>query len=388
MVKRILVLTKDYFKLSSPNAMCMQGIIKEWINCNLEIDVISAENDTCISDAHNMYIKKPTIKFRQVQKLINYPLDSKQLVREYENTIEKCISEKFYDLIVAVVNPTESAQALLNIKKKYPKQKTCIYEIDPISNRYKVPKNLLEKCLTRKATYWSCSVYNGMDFIIHMVSHRHHFEKKDYLKFTDKTFYLDIPALRNVCENDMKDNSEDMSIVYAGAFYKDLRNPKRILEALKKLCEKYSIKIYIYTNEAMIHEIREMTEECRSNFYISSYIPEKELNEILLSASFLLSVGNKDSDFLPSKIFTYFCMNKPIIHYSFGSNDVALSYLQKYGKALCVSDQDSIETIAEEIEKFIQKKNSILYTKEELNEMFVENTPRYSAKKIIEYCEV
>lgn len=387
-MKRILVLTKDYFKLSSPNAICIQGIVNEWKSNNIEVDIISAENNKCISNKHNIFISKPTVKLQRIKKLISYPLDSDKLVQEYEKAIESCILNNNYDLIIAVVNPTETAQALCNIKKEYPNLKTCLYEIDPISNRYKIPKNLLEKYLRQRAVSWSCKIYSKLDCVIHMVTHKTYFDTDLFSEFQGKSYYLDIPALRFVNEKDNVNSQEKITIVYAGAFYKKLRNPIKIINALKIVCSKHPVKVLLYINNIMQDEIRRITESQRESFYISGYIPEKELNEILMSSSILLSVGNKDSDFLPSKIFTYFGMNKPVIHYSFDTNDVALPYLQKYGNSLCVSDQDSIEILAEKMEKFILEKDSKIYSKEELNTMFIENTPQYNAEKIIEYCEV
>lgn len=387
-MKRILILIKDYFKLSSPNAICIHGVINEWNNNNYEVDIISAENNECISDEHNIYISKPDIRLHKILKFFAYPLDSEKLVKLYEKAIENCIVKKNYDLVIAVVNPIESIQALYNVKKRYPNLKTCLYEIDPISNRYKTPKNFLEKYLSNRAINWSCKIYSDIDYIIHMVTHKKHFEKDIFSRFDKKSFYLDIPALRVIFEKESADILENLSIVYAGAFYKDIRNPKKIIDVLKLLCEKYNFRISIYTNKAMIEDIKNMTKNVNSNFYVSNYIPEKELNNILLSTSYLLSVGNKNSDFLPSKIFLYFGMNKPIIHYAFDNNDVALPYLKKYKNSLCISDQDSVETIAEAIENFILEKRPIIYSKEELKSIFIENTPEYNARKIIEYCEI
>ena len=387
-MSRFLVITKGYFGLTAPNSICLKDIVKIWKDKNIDVDIISVENQMVTSNEICTCVHSSTLegKFRKIKKVFTYPIDDTMLIKKLVLEIEKKVAIIKYDLVIAIVNPPESASALKIIKEKYPQIKCCLYEMDAISNRYKFQKTIFEKIATILGIKWAKSIYAEMDYIIHMKSHRSHFEKKEFSNYATKTIYLDIPALKVDYWNKPVDE-KNITLLYAGAFYKGLRDPERVIKILLRLSELRNISINMYINAAMIEDVKMFSKENKS-VKVSNYIPEKELQEKILDTTCLLSVGNKESDFLPSKVLAYMGTGKPIIHFYFDEYDVALSYLKKYKNALCLRINDSIEKNVDRIIYFFENEmNRNVLGRNELLQCFVENTPTFNANRIIQLIE-
>ena len=383
---RILLLIEGYKELSLPNAICLKHIINYLKKWKINVDIISAEKEDYVSTKQEFYFKyekNNKLKYK-IRRFFQYPLSFNEMIKNYFEIAEKLILERSYDAIIAVQNPTESAQALKKIKCKYPELKVIFYEIDPASNRYKFPKNCLQNFLMKRARRWEKNIYKCMDYIIHMKSHMNHYSRREYLEFENKTFYLDIPAFRIQKKVDETINNKKIKLLYAGAFYKDIRNPEKIIEILHIASDIVPIEVKMFVNEAMKDEIIDKCKD-KSNFKISGYVQEETLSSLINESSCLISVGNKESDFLPSKILTYMGTQKPVIHFYYDDFDVSLPYLKKYKNAICINVNDDINKNVELLCKYLKcdlNKKSLI--EKELVTQFYENTPEFTAKKILE----
>lgn len=95
-------------------------------------------------------------------------------------------------------------------------------------------------------------------------------------------------------------------------------------------------------------------------------------------------MGNKESDFLPSKILYYIGTRKKIIHFAPDAEDVAIPYLNKYKNALIIYEGENIENVCDKIISFLFDTSTNNITDEELTELFFQNTPVYSAEKFMQ----
>ena len=125
--------------------------------------------------------------------------------------------------------------------------------------------------------------------------------------------------------------------------------------------------------------------EDENSFLVSNYISQDALRVELCKADFLLDLGNKESDFLPSKTFQYMGTGKPIIHFMPDTSDVSVDYLRRYKDAISVF-MDTSENNINSIVSFIQKErlSPSICDSEELMQLFWENTPQYTAQKLME----
>ena len=101
-------------------------------------------------------------------------------------------------------------------------------------------------------------------------------------------------------------------------------------------------------------------------------------------ADILVSVGNKQSDYLPSKVLEYIGTGKKIIHFYSDPQDVSLDYFRRYPKVLLISELESVDDVIKKIMAFIKRHDFEVLNESIILERFVENTIDYSASKIKE----
>lgn len=385
-MKKIAILVEGYMNQTEANAICIKGIINE-MKKNISVDVISIEKDFFGWNDNVYSINKSNTEFknelrRKFVKFLHMPVGNKKLTRLIAKETNIVLKAKRYDALIVVINPVEAADAIHAIRKKNQNLNIILYEIDPASNRYKKPKNIIEKIWMNKSISWEKKVYKYCKIIIHMRTHKAHFSRSCFNVYRTKTLYLGIPSFRV----DILQNSENDAcvMVYAGAFYPVLRNPFPMIEILKELSKYLRIKVYIYTGNGMIDDIRKSVSDYEM-IHVNEYVTQDILREAYLKADVLLDLGNKESDYLPSKTLQYMGTGKPIIHFQPDDNDVSVEYLKRYKKALIIptnQDSNNIDMIVDFLRKENRKKDT--YTAEELTNLFYENTPSFTAKKLLE----
>ena len=115
-------------------------------------------------------------------------------------------------------------------------------------------------------------------------------------------------------------------------------------------------------------------------------VSESELDRAMCDADILISIGNKDSDFLPSKTLKYMGTGKPIIHFYSDDNDVSLNYYKYYPAVLFIDQRREInDSLIDEVVDFVQKTRiDINVDFDELKSNLIKNTPEYTAKQLME----
>ena len=124
-----------------------------------------------------------------------------------------------------------------------------------------------------------------------------------------------------------------------------------------------------------------------SSYVVCGYVGQKELDEEILNADYLINIGNLVSHSLPSKLITYMSYGKPIIHFCLQEDDVCIEYLEKYPLSLVIKYNESLDSASERIKEFINSTDKKVIDFDDLRKMFKMNCPEYSAKLIIENLE-
>lgn len=388
-MKKVLIVLADLLKNSEPNAMCMNHIADCWDESEVKADYLSLETEKRENGEQNIFCLNcgnnngPIREMkRKAFKLLNMPLSSRKNSKRTAKKIEELLKIKSYDTVIAVMNPIEAADAVYQLKKKVPQMNTILYEIDPASNRYKTPKSPLERYCKRKSEQWEQRVYHKFDTIIHMKSHKQHFSNEIYKQFEEKTQYLDVPAMGSLAayKEELSPMGNKVNFIYAGAFYKGLREPYNMLDTMGLLRQKREIALQIYTTNHMYGEIETYISQRKEYCQLYPCVMQNELDRIMEKMDILLSVGNYDSDFLPSKIFYYIGSGKPVIHFAADKEDVAIPYLLRYPRALVVMDTAPDEEKVSSILAFMEKIIRIDVVKREvIQKEYIQNMPEYSA---------
>jgi thiamine pyrophosphate-dependent acetolactate synthase large subunit-like protein len=153
-----------------------------------------------------------------------------------------------------------------------------------------------------------------------------------------------------------------------------------MLESLRDI-PKNNYKLVIYTGQ-MHNKICFLADKIDLNYSLHPLVPQKDIEKITAEADILLSVGNKDSDFLPSKILSYIATGKPIIHYYFDESDVSLPYLKKYNNSLLICMSELHDEVTKKIKEFIDTASTLQMSFSQIASAFAENTPKYTSQEL------
>ena len=107
--------------------------------------------------------------------------------------------------------------------------------------------------------------------------------------------------------------------------------------------------------------------------------------ESLQNADILISIGNRDSDMVPSKTFEYMSYCKPIIHFYILKEDPVIPTLTQYPNALLLDANESVQTLVEQTKAFLDKYSKISVDPKMIRELFYESTPEFSIDLIEEF---
>ncbi|WP_095174814.1 MULTISPECIES: glycosyltransferase family protein [Blautia] len=382
-MRKILFVTGEYISKTAQNGLCVRFIVDELKKRNVESHILCLEEKVDKDTAkkgifpiyYHQHINGLSNKLRQLKKFLHMPIENKELCKRLEKEIIDLDKNYAYDLIVAVINPVETAEALYLAKKTNPRLKCVLYEIDPASNRYKYPSNMIEKMWKKRSITWEQKVYHVIDRIIHIQSHKKHFSNNVYKQFEMKTLYSDIPSLRFIEFNLNEKDYHQINAIYAGAFYPVLREPDYMIDLFKALDD---INLNIYTGNIYRKHIEELVRKT-PNIQLKSFIPQEELDKKIYDSNLLVSIGNKESDFLPSKVLYYIGTGKIVLHLYSDENDVAKKYFEKYPKAILVDQNIDIKANINIIKRKLKEVSTLNLDEEIIKSIYHKNTPDYTA---------
>jgi glycosyltransferase involved in cell wall biosynthesis len=180
-----------------------------------------------------------------------------------------------------------------------------------------------------------------------------------------KTIEVDLPCLHPI---DLKTTrsthrkAENIELAYAGKFYKDIRNPEKMLDVLNTLNdEKVALKVYgpgcdyLKSNSLLKNK----------SIMLCGQLPSDKVFESLGNADFLVNLGNTTPNQIPSKVFEYIAMGKPVINFYFNEFDTSLHYLRKYPLCFNFNLNNYSAGDVEQLKKFIHEKKGSRLTFEQ-----------------------
>ena len=101
-----------------------------------------------------------------------------------------------------------------------------------------------------------------------------------------------------------------------------------------------------------------------------------------MSAVALISIGNKDFPYVPSKIFEYMSTGKPIIHFYHNDDDSCLGYLQRYRNACLIDLRNPSQHCAKIIRDFLHVSRKKM-TWSEIEGLFPMNEAKFTKQLIM-----
>ena len=168
-----------------------------------------------------------------------------------------------------------------------------------------------------------------------------------------------------------------ISFMYTGNFYRNVRNPDKMLgffDALKDVDFRLMlVGSFSGWGDDLKNYLNHWKYRLGEKIVMIDRVSRIEMERYLQGADFLVSIGNTTYNQCPSKVLEYISTGKPIIHFQKINKCSALPYLLKYPNACVLKEDDDIETNKCKIKKFIEEHRGVTVNADTIMELYSNN---------------
>ena len=320
---KILVITQHIFPMQSPRAIRSTELIKELARRGHSVTVYAVLGNYDYSDFQlktGIVIKPIPIQWElfpnnsdggshrtlidkvlgRLFRKLEFPL-----LEFYFRIAEIIKKEDLNDVLISIADPHHIHWGCARAKLKYPDrfpQKWIADCGDPFMKNGNTKEHLqffarYEKMFCNECDYITVPIENAK------YAYYPEFRKK--IRVIPQGFNFDLNAVGTKSVNNTVP-----TFAFAGMFYADIRNPRKLLDYLSTV--KQDFRFYVYTRfDALLSDY---VEKMQGKLIVKSLIPRSELIEILRSMNFLVNIKNANSpNQLPSKLIDYGIAGRPIL---------------------------------------------------------------------------
>lgn len=255
--------------------------------------------------------------------------------------LEAIHSEKPIDVIFSVGAPMASHCAAKRFKSVHPEVRWVTYSVDSYAAQNKNRQRFIkfEKSVLAKSDYnlLSEEIFNNSRFLY-----------AEYQERVGTLPYLLPVAKHKVSQNHYFDTTK-INLVYAGSFYKNIRNPAFLLNTFMQT--KDEAVLHLFCSSDCDDLIDQLVVKSHGRIVRHGMVGADEIAVVYSEADVLVSVGNSLAEFKPSKTFEYIAMGKPIlnIYYSGLKDDV----LEHYPLSLQICNLEEVKSATAKMDEFI-----------------------------------
>ena len=384
MKKHLAMIVGGYYPTPSPTGKCAEQYVS-LIQDDYEIDVVCiarSDDKSYVYNKKNVYPAGCSYVYFQKEienKLRFLHAGSKALLRIWNSVhqpnnlhwyvnaaykkLEDIHSDKPIDVIFSVGAPMAAHCAAMQFKAFYPEVRWVTYSVDSYAAQNKNRKRFrsFEKGVLGKSDYnlLSEEIYNNSPFL--------------YDDFADRVGTLPylLPAIRHEMSHNHYFDSLKTNFVYAGSFYKEIRNPSFLLEAFMHTRE--DAVLHLFCSSDCDELINQAVAASHGKIVRHGIVGPDEIADVYTEADVLVSVGNSLPEFKPSKTFEYIATCKPIlnIYYKGLRDDV----LENYPMSLQICNSAEAILSAKEIDEFISISAGKMVLEDEIKTRFKKYMP-------------
>lgn len=398
---------------NSANGVCANSVIRACLNRGYKVTCVTNKEyddpNEFISDNVKFYTVKPRSVYsifsylnrgkisgwrKQILLLIGTLINKIELLisiptwpvisRGYSKRIYKLIQtlhkEQSFDIVVPIYTQIDTIIAANLLKHKYPNVKVVPYMLDSLAAGYG-PKQFSKEWIEKRGLKWEEKIFKNVDHIVMMKSSEDFYMRYQELPYMNKVSFLDIPLF--VCNGKKAISYNEVPVIsYVGSIPVHIRNPKYFLDVFKAL-NNTKIKLQIIgpsTCESLIQQYLISDDRIER----IERVPHSKALEIIEKSDFLLNLGNNLTTMMPSKIFEYISTGKPIISTAPILDEPCIKYLEKYGNACILYENDSIEISSKKMLNFINTHHNV--DSRTLSDTFRLNKPETFVDLIEQIC--
>lgn len=305
-----------------------------------------------------------------------------------KKAIEALCKEHSFDACIAVAAPYSGSIALQ--QANIGAEKIC-WQMDPFSaSQYPGgdPQRKAELALA-----------GAMDGLLIPPALEKDYIQNGFLKgFRTRMRVLDFPSLvppQGSADESAAFKKPDSRIrcVFVGSLYPNIRTPHYALELFSALNDPNTELCFVGGGwENYPADLLEPYKKVLGDrLIVTGPLPKKEADQWLQSADVLVSLGNQNTDQVPSKLFEYFAAGKPVLHLAKIQKDPCLAYFRRWPLALLLGEWEGTDAdVCRHFSQFLQAKGRCRLPFEEAARFFPQNTPEHAARmieKLLEECE-
>ncbi len=310
-----------------------------------------------------------------IQNQWSFPTSRRWEINAYYQQLVALYEKYHIDTVIAVSDNFVSQLAMLKFKERYQNVKWIALILDPYHDLFVYYKYKLIKCLWKKANERKeLEIYKKADYLLFSIEmYNHVIEIYDIDK--NKIFPLYFTLNKDLSDGSFSCDENVCSLVYAGGFYKEIRNPEFALSSLSLVA---NMRLTMYLHKGDCDDI---VERFLSNRILRKcVVGRKEYIDILkYKCDILVNVGNKSSLQAPSKMLELLSTGKPIINFSF-SKDSQYEMIEKYPLGINIMDQD--KDAPYKITEFCKRMKGKKMQFEEILELFPDNNISNQVKNL------
>lgn len=241
--------------------------------------------------------------------------DLKSHLEEFKKSTKKYVVENGIDTIITVSNPFETQEVGQYLKAQIKTLKWFPYLMD--SNRH----NLSYDFAVEKER----EVLKDADKILIVPALT--FDEDFCKDFEGKTEVVDLPIIPTETQVDAPQDVTTIKMIFAGMFYKEVRDPKPLLEFVSRLPKNYRLELYCGGYVAPINNYKEVLGERLS---VNGFISPEELDKKMSDAHLVINIGNTVLNQVSSKAYDLIATGKPILNLYQNEKDISFGHLKKY----------------------------------------------------------
>lgn len=374
----VLFITDEYLPIPSSNGACVSRVVDSLETAGHTAYVLSVTKNNCENSEKVTYAFYNRTPAPLKNRLFGFCQDDGfvDIICEYAKEI---ITLKKIDAVVSVCRPVETLIAGIKIKKMFGNINLFGYFLDDLFET-----ELSNGIKTRIVRFNYKRLFNAF---------LNKAKKGIVLKYYKNTFsrifsksknisYVGLPCVQKQCgENKREDN--DIRILYAGSLNASFRNPESVLKILadvKKSVPNMRIQFFSCGCEDILESSRQLFEDDEIEF--NGLVSTEKVKELFSSADILLNIANDLPYAVPGKLFEYFSTGKPILNYRFRADDPANEAYSVY--PLIYNLYSYKENDISDCAKFISTAQGKQVEFTEIENLFKDSTPQYTARAIIE----
>lgn len=393
MKKHLVMICGFHYPYTSPTATCAERYISLFKN-EYEIDIISCSENGEKYDfinekgfhLHVLTCRRLELEYlaKGIVKKVIHIAGSALLYKSYlgnQKWYAKVVAEKLnnihaerpIDLVFSICSPLAAHAGAQMFKKFHPEVKCVSYTVDP----YSTQDRLKPICRSMQdMVYFERHILQSFDEVLlseEVFDNR--VDLREGLSNCHSLPYL-LPELSKDSLNKPIYDATGVHCVYAGSFYKEIRNPEYMLRVFSLLSGK-PIFLHLYSKgcENIVEKYSSFP-----NIVLHQLVKPDELRKIYGAADVLIGIGNSLSEFLPSKTFEYIATRKPIAYFNYSKmgNEVLKNYPQ-----CCQFYMDSeINESASSLLEFCNQLNGKLVSEAQIFDAYSKYSPE-SIKRIL-----